>query len=338
METTSLGAVQDMPADDYHENPAIGSSGLKRLAVSPLHYWADYLDPERERKDKKAWRIGRAWHCAVFEPGEFTARYAPNHDAHPASNKAKVIAQVLAGELAYEDLVALPEGLSKTSKEGKALVAEIEARGQTAIDQDVMDFVDSWLPKLAGKDILSADNIAGVQRMAVRMQGHPISRVVFGRYAGWGWAEKVLLWTDPVTGARCKMRPDYMLQPCDDFPNGLIIDGKSTTDAGAEGFSRQVWNLDYGLQAAFYSAGFQRVFNTRERPAFLWAAQEKESPYAAAYYAAGSDLISHWDGRIQRLLQLYVNCLHANTWPGYATSVGTLEMPAWAQKQMEVAA
>ena len=133
------------------------------------------------------------------------------------------------------------------------------------------------------------------------------------------------------------MRPDYMLEPCADFPNGLIIDGKSTTDASPEGFARQVWNLDYGLQASFYTAGFQRVYATRGRPAFLWAAQEKESPYAAAYYAAGADLIEHWDARITTLLARYAECRRRNVWPGYATAVGTLEMPAWAQKRMEAA-
>jgi len=338
MQTTTPQVIHDLPVEDYHESPAIGSSGLKRLAVSPLHYWADFRHPERVRKDKKAWRIGRAWHCAVFEPDTFQARYAANHDAHPATNKAKLLQRVLAGEVAYQALAALPEGLGATTKEGKALVAEIHASERVAVPADEMAFVDEWLPRLAGKDILSADNIAGVQRMAVVLRAHPISQVVFDRYRGFGQAEVSLFSPCPLTGVIRKIRPDYMLKPCEDFPNGLIIDGKSTTDASPEGFARQVWNLDYGLQAAYYTAVYRDVYRTAGRPAFLWAAQEKDSPHAAAYYAAGADLIDHWDGRIARLLGLYAECDRRDTWPGYATAVGTLEMPAWAQKRMEAAA
>ena len=338
MQTTSPAVVPGLEADAYHEHPGIGSGGLKRLAVSPLHYWADFLDPERERKDKKAWRIGRAWHCAVFEPHAFGERYAAKHDAHPSTNKAKLLERVLAGEVAYESVAALPEGLSTTTKEGKALIAELQADGCVPVPAEDLKFVDEWLPKLAGKDVLSADNIASVQRMARLMRAHPISQVVFEKYAGFGKAEVSIFAPCPVTGVIRKARPDFMLEPCDDFPNGLIIDGKSTTDASPDGFSRQVWNLDYGLQAAFYTGVYQAVYRTAGRPAFLWAAQEKDSPHACAYYAAGADLIDYWDSRIARLLPVFAECSRRGVWPGYATSVGTLEMPAWAQKRMEVAA
>lgn len=337
MQTTSPAVVPGLEAEAYHGHPGIGSGGLKRMAVSPLHYWADYLDPDRERKDKKSWRIGRAWHCAVFEPHAFAERYAANHDAHAATSKAKLLGRVLAGEVAYEALAALPEGLSTTTKEGKALIAEMQADGRVPVPAEDMHFVDEWLPKLAGKDILSADNIVGVQRMALIMRAHPISQVVFDRYRGCGKAEVSLFAPCPRTGVMRKIRPDYMLEPCEDFPNGLMIDGKSTTDASPEGFARQVWNLDYGLQAAFYTGVYQEIYRTRERPAFLWAAQEKDSPHAAAYYAAGADLIGYWDPRIERLLALYADCARRDVWPGYATAVGTLEMPAWAQKRMEAA-
>jgi hypothetical protein len=338
MESTFPQVLPDLPAEDYHESPAIGSGGLKRLAVSPLHYWADYLDPERERKDKKAWRIGRAWHCAVFEPHAFGERYAANHDAHPSTSKAKLLKNLLDGEGSYEKLAALPEGLSPTTKEGKALIAELQAEGRVPVPAEDMHFVDEWLPKLAGKDILSADSIDSVQRMALIMRAHPISQVVFDRYAGFGRAEVSLFAPCPRTGVMRKIRPDFMLEPCEDFPNGLMIDGKSTTDASAEGFARQVWNLDYGLQAAFYTGVYQAVYRTAGRPAFLWAACEKDSPHACAYYAAGQDLISYWDPKIERLLALYAECDRRDVWPGYPTSVGTLEMPAWAQKRMEAAA
>jgi exodeoxyribonuclease VIII len=344
METLSPGkgrAHFGLSSDDYHRDEAIGSSGLKLLAVSPLHYWGAYLDPERVREDKPAFKFGRAWHCAVFEPEEFGNRYAEGHGISAQSKRAQLLEQVLLAESVTEAmarLVVLPEGLGPTSKEGKALAAEITAAGNVPVSAEDALFVSEWVPRLAGREVLSADDMLRVGKMARIMHELPISRVVFGKYAKLGKAEASLFWRDPATGVVCKVRPDYMMAPCEDFPNGLIIDGKSTTDASPEGFGRQVWNLDYGLQAAFYTRVFQQVMGTAGRPAFLWGAQEKDSPHAAAYYAAGADLVEYWDKRIPRLLALFAECKRTGLWPGYSTAVQTLAMPAWAQKQMEAAA
>lgn len=338
MSTESM--VFGQSSEDYHSHKAIGSSGLKRFAVTPLHYWADFLDPERERKDKKHFRVGRAWHCAVFEPGEFDSRYTASHDAHPATTRAKLLAECLAAPQPAEWLLAcraLPEGLGRTTKEGKQLVAEIEAGGQRALDAEDLDWIVSWAPKLAGKDVLPADTIASVRKMAALARALPISRVVFEQMSAHGRAEVSLYHVDPATGVQLKVRPDYMLEPCAAFPDGLVIDGKSTTDAGS-GFGRQVWNLDYGLQAALYTRVVQAVYGTRGRPAFLWLAQEKESPFAARYYSAGDDLVAHWDRRIDAMLPAVARCQQSGVWPGYPTDVQPLALPGWAEKQLADAA
>lgn len=336
------GIVSGMPNDEYHAHPAIGSSGLKRFMQSPLHYWAAYLDPDREKKDPKHFRVGRAWHCAVFEPEAFGARYAVNHDVHPATKRAVLLQQFLAipstdlPVVAAETmLVALPEGLSLTTKEGKALAAEIEAKGQIPTTPEDRAFVLDWLPKLHGRDILAGDTITNVQRMATIARALPISRVIFDRFGEYGASEQSLFWTHPASGVLIKIRPDYMLRPCSAFPNGLIIDGKSTTDATQEGFGRQVWNLDYGLQAALYPMVYQAVFETSGPPAFLWLAQEKESPFAARYYSAGDNLVQHYTKKIEALLPRVAECQRTNQWPGYPETVAPLAMPTWAQKFME---
>ena len=280
MSNALLGVFSDLSNDDYHSDLAIGSSGLKRFLVSPLHYWAAYLDPERERRDTKAFRMGRAWHCSVFEPSEFTSRYVP-----------------------------MPEGLDRRTKEGKALWAEIEA---------------------SGRDALASREVAAVEKMAGIARDLPISRVVFDQLAQHGAAEASLFTVDPATGLRLKIRPDYMLRPCPMFPNGLIIDGKTTTDASRDGFARQVWNLDYGLQAALYTSVYQSIFDTAGRPAFLWLAQEKEAPHAAAFYSAGADLMDYWDKRIAKTLPAVARCQESGVWPGFPETVTELALPTWA--------
>ena len=332
------GVVLGMANDEYHAHPALGSSGLKRFSITPAHYWASYLDPEREAVDKKHFRIGRAWHCAVFEPTEFEKRYTTEHDAHPATNKAKLLKSVLAGEVALESLVALPEGLAPTSKEGKALAAELQASGSTPCAPEDFDFVSKWHPLHAGRDVLDDKSMRSVLRMADRARDLPISRVVFDEYARHGLAEASLFYRDHVSGVELKIRPDYMLTPCKLFPNGLIIDGKTTTDASEEGFGRSVWNLGYGWQAALYPMVYQGIFKTDEPPAFLWLAQEKESPYAARYYAAAQDLREHYLSKVTDLLPSFAECQRLDRWAPYPPTVKTLSVPGWAQKQIDEAA
>lgn len=283
MDTDSTGLVPDLDGDEYHNHPAVGSSGLKLLAASPLHYYSRYLDPERDpQKETPAMKLGSAWHCAVFEPGEFDNRY-----------------------------IAMPEGIERRTKEGKALWAELLA---------------------TGKEPLSAGDMDRVLAMGRAANAHPAAQVLFAQR---GLAEVSIFFDDPATGVRCKIRPDYMVPPCDLFPNGLIIDGKSCEDASPEGFARNAWNWEMYYQAALYSDGFRKHFKTRARPEFLWLAQEKEPPYATAIYSASADLVNYGRRKVCPLLELYRRCSESGQWPGYPTAVTELALPAWAAKSVQ---
>lgn len=106
------GVFPDMTNDQHHATPAIGSSGLKLLAQTPLHYWSRYLDPKREpRIQTQPMKIGTMVHTAMLEPHLFD-----------------------------EQFIVLPEGLDRRTKEGKELWAQIIATGKEpllASDLDV---------------------------------------------------------------------------------------------------------------------------------------------------------------------------------------------------------
>ena len=63
--------------EDYHKDVTrIGKSGLDLIAKSPAHYYAKYLDPNRQPEEPTAaLRLGTAVHHAVLEPDEFKRRY-----------------------------------------------------------------------------------------------------------------------------------------------------------------------------------------------------------------------------------------------------------------------
>lgn len=327
----------DITITDYHALPNIGSSFLKAFIRSPLHAWSAYLDPEREQVDKLAFRIGRAWHCAVFEPHVFDERYAADHTEHKNTTRARLLAEHLSGDLAMSSIIGIPDDLPKTTKAGKQLYAEAEALGHFPVPASERDLIAAEAARIGRRDILPAARIADVQRMASIARALPISLALFEQLAHLGRAEVSILDADPATGVPIKIRPDYLVEPCEQFPNGLIVDGKSAADASREGFGRAVWAYDYGLQAAFYTAVAQRALGTKGRPAFVWLAQEKTRPYAAQYFGAGDALLEHWDARIAELMPSVAECLSTGIWPGYPTTVEPLELPAWAQRQIEAA-
>ncbi len=338
MQTISTG---QMTADEYHaDRRGVGSSFLKEFMRSPLHAWAKYLDPEREPTDKAAFRIGRAWHCAVFEPEAFEARYVAGHGVHAATTRAKVLAELLAldaDDAAFElaRCSGVPDDLKATTKEGKKLYEDLAASGKRPIPESDLDWIVVELNRMHGKDVLAAKDIERVLKMAGVARAHPVSRVVFDQMAAHGAAEQSMFATDPISGVGLKIRPDYMLAPCAAFPHGLIIDGKSAADADVEGFGRAVWNYSYGLQASLYRRVYRLAMRTEQEPAFLWLAQEKEAPHAAAYYGAGEDLCAHWAPKIDALLKRVSQCQETGVWPGYPTTVATLALPAWAEKRMQ---
>lgn len=332
-----ISVIPNEPIEAYHARPNVGSSFLKAFIRSPLHAWSAYLDPERERIDKLAYRIGRAWHCAVFEPAEFAERYTEDHTDNKLTTRAKLLARLRAGEVERMSLIGVPDDIGKTTKAGKELCAEIEARGQIPLPATDLQWVLDELMRMGSADVLPADKLADVLRMAQIASLHPISRVIFAHpdLIDIGHAEVSIMDADPITGLPLKIRPDYLVQPCAQFPHGLVIDGKSCMDASRDGFGRAVWNYDYGLQAALYTQVAQRVLGTSGRPAFVWLAQEKTRPYAAQYFAAGDNLLEYWDGRIAELLPRVAECMASGVWPGYPATVETLALPAWAEKRMD---
>ena len=66
-----------MDNNDYHAHPAISKSHLDQVARSPLHYWARYLDPNRQLQEPTpAMAIGSAVHTHVLELDQWDSQYA----------------------------------------------------------------------------------------------------------------------------------------------------------------------------------------------------------------------------------------------------------------------
>lgn len=202
-----------------------------------------------------------------------------------------------------DQYTVMPEGLDRRTKEGKALYAEIEA---------------------SGKAVLSFDNMDKLRKIQASVLANP-------------WFQRAMA-LDPIiegtiiTGD-CKIRPDVMLPPCDAFPNGLIIDLKSTSDANPAVFGRQVHNLGYLIQAAYYCDVYQGDYI--EQPEFVLLSVETSMPFLTAPYRLDAEQIFMGQQQYKPLLETLRQCRVTGVWPGYDQFPQPLELPNWAYSQFE---
>jgi exodeoxyribonuclease VIII len=256
---------------EYHRHAAASKSHLDQIARSPLHYWARYLDPNRiEPAPSEQMALGSALHTHVLELDQWDSRY-----------------------------VVMPEGLKRTTKEGKATYE--------ALLQD-------------GRTILNHSTAQQVMTMGRAVLGHPAAAMLLNLP---GQAETTHMWIDPSTGLECKCRPDYLT---DD--GAIVVDVKTTRDASPAGFRKSVGQYRYHVQAAWYLHGLELA--TGRRPdQFVFVCVESEPPHPVAVYAADSEMIGIGYETAMRDLQRLAECKAAGSWPGYSEDVQIIGLPGW---------
>lgn len=127
-----------------------------------------------------------------------------------------------------------------------------------------------------------------------------------------GEHEKVFVWTDDVTGERCKVKVDclttYNGQP-------YIVDYKTTDSCEDGAFERSCRKYGYQFQAGMYCEGvFQ---NTFDECGFAFIAQEKKEPYAVRVYFCAPDWVKRGYDKFRELIGIYHQCRLTGKWYGY---------------------
>ena len=270
-----LGVIDDLPAEEYHSTHAMSAGGLKRMRISPAHFYGLQLDPSpASGEPSPAMRNGTLTHCALFEPDEVWTSATSS---------------------------SLPRSISGPGRQG------LEAAQRAEI-------------------VESADLArAQAQALAVRSQPDLAALLAEGR------PEVSAFWLDEQTGELCKCRPDWVSPAGDGV---ILVDGKTCRDASPEGFGRAIWNLSYHLQAAWYTDGYERASGLKVY-GFVFAAVESDWPHVAAGYMLGDDVLDAARRENRRLLNLYAECRRTGKWPGYTAGINLINLPAWAQRQLE---
>lgn len=277
---------------EYHADiTRISKSGLDKINRSPFHYWEAYLNPNApEREETKAMADGSLMHCAVFEPSEFSARYA-----------------------------VLPPDAPK-----KLTAAQLRAKNPSAETVKAAVWWEEFNTVHRGKIYITNEKYTQVHRIADSVRRHPAAGYLVGLP---GRVEQVFTFTEPFTGAPCKIRPDFLPDP---IP--FIIDLKTTENASPADFARSVVSYRYFVQAPFYLDGYE-YSGAGKMEGFMFIAVEKEPPYAVAVYDTPVSVLNVGREKYIENCQTYVNCLQSGVWPAYSDDILPLEMPGWFFKR-----
>jgi hypothetical protein len=179
----------------------------------------------------------------------------------------------------------------------------------------------------AGKIIVEPDALASARAQAAAVRALPDVAALLAD----GYGEASAFWIDEQTGELCKCRPDWTSPAGDGV---VLVDGKTCQDASPEGFGRAIWNMSYHLQAAWYSDGFEKAAGLRVH-GFVFAAVENTWPHPAAAYMLPDDVLDAARRENRKLVNRYAECKRTGVWPGYGSGIQLVNLPAWANRQLE---
>ncbi|MFE1205696.1 PD-(D/E)XK nuclease-like domain-containing protein [Streptomyces sp. NPDC058762] len=165
-----------------------------------------------------------------------------------------------------------------------------------------------------------------VQAMADAIRRHPIAGPLFT--PGSGRAELSIFWTDPATGVRCRVRPDWLKQ----MPGlALAADYKTCRDASPDAVSRAIRDHSYHQQDALYTDGIWAALQP-EDVRFVFVFQSKTAPYLITVRELAQQDRDIGRARNERALRIYADCERTGIWPdwtGPVTEIPTISMPSY---------
>jgi hypothetical protein len=129
-----------------------------------------------------------------------------------------------------------------------------------------------------------------------------------------------LIWTDIVTGVKCKARLDWK-------NSEAITDLKTSKDASSRAFTNALVNLNYGTQGALYQDGWETL--TGEKLPFWFLVIEKVTNAIVKYCLREKTLIIGL-GIAREAMLRYQNCMETGDFPGYPS--GDIDYPRYFLK------
>lgn len=208
-----------------------------------------------------------------------------------------------------ENAFIVSEKFDRRTKEGKIAAAK-------------------WEEKAQGKLIITQEELEQAQAIALHLEKLSIVEQMRELV---GHAESSIFFTDPNYALELRVRLDFHIAPCEQYPSGLIIDLKTTDDARPHTFSSTCAKFAYDLSCAMYREGFQQYYQTAEKPDFIFLVAERDSPHCVKQYKASEQFLSVGESRYNAAKATLAECLLLDEWQGYNSDLIDIDMPSYIQ-------
>lgn len=292
----ALNIVEGMSNAQYHARPEYSSSQLKDMIRSSAHFYSHNIIKEHEKEEKKHLDFGTLAHTLFLEPEQF-----------------------------HNEFAVIPANAPKPPTDVMR-----NAKNPSEDSLKRIQWWDNFVAKHGTKTTITEEQVQGAERIVKNLQTLSMFGVMQSNN---GMAEASFFFTDPIFDLKLRVRPDYHIVPCSAFPNGLILDLKTTSDARALAFQKQCGNFAYDLSAAMYREGFQQVYGTEDKPDFIFLVAENTAPFNVKQYKASNLFLSVGEQRYYRAKELLAESLLLQKWDGYSKELEEINLPSYMLKQ-----
>lgn len=316
--TDKLQGLVENTNEEYHSGPGISKSMLDSISISPLNFWDQYINPDREEREfKRAFAFGDGTHKIVLEPGTFEESYIVGFDktAYPdALNTADDMKQALSKRNAMT-------GGSKPELARRLVEEEGFSRSDI-----LMYLEEDHKASYGNKQEIPASDYKDIMAMLKNINSHHTAAGLLKDAS----VEQSFYWTDQA-GILRKCRTDA-ISACGRF----VLDLKTTDfDVSAAGFGRTVMQRRYHVQAAWYLDVLRGLYGAGAPQTFVFIVAQKKRPYDVSVQFLSAEQVEV--GRIlyQNDYERLIQCQQADYWPGAdGGAILQAELPLWHTNQV----
>lgn len=173
--------------------------------------------------------------------------------------------------------------------------------------------------------------LIGDDRQARDMAKVALDHDLAGAYLAEGDPELSGWWIDPQTGARLRLRLDWLTR----LPDGrwIVVDYKTSKSSGRRAFAKSAGEYGYFMQQPFYVDGLRELgIHVAD---FVFINQRKTAPYRitiARIDAADVDLGRRCN---RKAIDIFARCMAADEWPDDSREIPTVSIPTWTRYRAE---
>lgn len=180
---------------------------------------------------------------------------------------------------------------------------------------------------LAGKTIITPEDLEKVEGMAKALGAHPLVQAGILN----GAVERSLIWKDAETGVWLKARPDVIPTESGDFS-----DLKTTPSVAYDALERSLASFGYQMQAALAGMASEAVLGVKMQSfTLVWV--EKEPPFCVRVTTLDEADIERGARQVRRAIRTFAHCLDTGRWPGPGNDGAEyIKLPTWAANRVDL--